>query len=231
MSPALRPCLILIGDLHDDPTAVLRADREYPAGVPLLQVGDLTWTSRRVRDWTKIAADLARPLYFLRGNHDDPTLLGPAIDASQPVPLGHQLFFLPDGITTTIGGLHVGVMGGASSIDRRDREPLGTWWPEEVPSERTWARASAMGTVDLLVTHCPPATLIDAIADPRMPPFFGLPATWRDPVAGRIEALWHTLGRPPLVAGHMHRPYRLEAERVVLLGLEEVMPWPSTELG
>jgi hypothetical protein len=223
------PALLLVGDLHDDPTPLITADLSYPAGVPFLQVGDLTWTRHRVADWIAIAASLRRVLYFLRGNHDDPTLLGDALRASEPVTLAPQLVFIPDGVALTLGGLRIGCIGGATSLDRRDREPYGLWWRDEVPSDAAWSRAVTMGPVDLLVTHCPPASVVDAIADARMPRLFGLPPAWRDPVATLVEHLRDTLGRPPLVAGHMHRPYVSVESRVRLLGLDDVVPWPSAE--
>ena len=230
MSTHSTPALALIGDVHGDPTAIVIADRRLPRGVPLLQVGDFGWWPTTQDRWIRIASELQRELFWIRGNHEHyPSM--PWLHATEVVTLCPQLHFVPDGVVLSVDGLRIGCVGGASSIDQLERRPGETWFAEEVLDTASERRALAMGAVDLLVTHCPPAWAIAATADPRMPALFRLPADWQDPSAAAVERIHAALGTPPLVCGHMHYRWSHAERRVRILDVDEVLPWPPSTAG
>ncbi|MCU0636606.1 MAG: metallophosphoesterase, partial [Gemmatimonadaceae bacterium] len=197
------PTVLIAGDTHMAFDHLVAADRTTPPGVPILHVGDLDYTPASSETWRRFARSLTRDVFFLRGNHD----LVPMgwRDAAEPVRISPQLYFVPDGTVLTIGGLRIGCVGGASSIDRAVREPAGLWDPHEGLRPVEELRAMTMGPVDLLVTHIPEQATVQRVSDPRMLAFFNLPPTWRDPVADVITRVRTALGMPPIVSGHMHR--------------------------
>lgn len=221
----MTPTLVIIGDTHMDPTAIVAADRATPPGVPFLHVGDLDYHSDSADLWARMAASLQREVFTLHGNHDRFELAWR--DATEPVRLAPQLSFVPDGTVLTVGGLRVGCVGGATSIDRRDREPIGRWDPHEALRPSEVARAMSMGPVDLLVTHCPPQDIIERLMLPKeLLRHYGLPLSWRDPVAAQIQAIRAAVGQPPVVSGHIHVPFAAPELGAYIVGMDRVLPWP-----
>ncbi len=224
---SVAPVLLIAGDTHMAIQHLEDADRTMPPGVPMLHVGDLSFTPTTSSTWRDFAHKLSRTFYFIRGNHD----LVPMgwRDAAEPVLISPQLYFVPDGTVLTIGGLRIGCVGGASSIDRAVREASGLWDPHEGLRPVEELRAMTMGPVDLLVTHIPEQATVQRVSDPRMLAFFNLPPTWRDPVADVITRVRAALGMPPIVSGHMHRAYADPATGTHIVGMERLLPWPPSE--
>lgn len=136
-------CLIVLGDfglVWSDPAT------EEEAGL-------LDWLDSQ--SWTTL---------FVDGNHENFDL----IDALPVEELygGHVQYVRPHvirlmrGERYEIGGFSFFVCGGAHSIDKEWRTPHKSWWPQEVPSEEERARiaeaAMRAGSVDYVLTHCPP---------------------------------------------------------------------------
>jgi hypothetical protein len=149
--------------------------------------------------------------------------------ARELVTLAPRLYFVPDGVVLPIGGLRVGCVGGASSVDQLVRRPGESWFAEELLDDEAEQRALAMGWVDLLVTHCPPQHVIAATANPLVPHQFRLPLDWRDPSADAVERIHAALGSPPLVCGHMHYSWHGPEARVRILDIDELLPWPVAD--
>ena len=117
------------------------------------EVARLDWLERQ--SWTTC---------FIDGNHENFDLLdampvaerfGGPVHVVRP----HVLHLLR-GHTYQIGGHSFFVVGGAHSIDAQWRTPHRSWWPQEVPDEaareRIAAAARSLGSVDYVLTHCPP---------------------------------------------------------------------------
>lgn len=64
---------------------------------------------------------------------------------------------LPRGGRTTIGGLVVGGLGGAFSVDKARRREGKDWWANEEPTAEEAQKLIAGGPVDVLITHDAPA--------------------------------------------------------------------------
>lgn len=210
-----------VGDVHGQFGPLARLVAALPRTLPVVQVGDLAAYPPGRRPPADHWIPLDRTVYFVRGNHDYAPPLG-ALSAPTEVLPG--LVYLPAGVHL-LGGLRVGVLGGAESVDGPARTPGVDWWPDQEGTtaeelERLLADARHTRGVDLLVTHTPPASVVAAMLGPRLPapdaptarragaaPPVDLPPA-AAPSSVRVEQAWHVLGRPPLVCGHMHRPWR-----------------------
>lgn len=124
------------------------------------------WGDFTIREW----GSLRRPftVLFCDGNHENFDILD-ALETrrmfgSEVGVFGENTYRLLSGRMYDIRGLKTFVFGGASSIDRGDREPGVSWWPEEIPSHAVFETARQTlkdngYTFDLFVSHtCDPET-------------------------------------------------------------------------
>jgi hypothetical protein len=198
------PCVpIVVGDLHGHFARIAALDRMLPPGVPLLQVGDFGWYPWNVARWMTVAAALDHDVFVVDGNHECHDDL--PHDAEGPVQLATRLWFVPRGTVLEWGGLRIGCLGGAASIDRAKRTEGVDWFAAENLRERDIARAAAWSAIDLMVTHTPPEWLIQRHITVRDRLAQGLPVDFVDPNAAMVERLWYQHGCPPLISGHLHR--------------------------
>lgn len=204
--------LVLLGDIHGDIRPVQDLDRLLPPDVPILQLGDFGWWPDGLKDWETVGRTLRRPLYFIKGNHEYMPLL--PLLAEQPVELLPNIWYIPSGLVVRFGGLAVGCVGGAASIDYRFRTPGYDWFFEEALLPDEAARIDTWTRIDLLVTHTPPQSVIQRY----FPTPVGLHPEWQDPTAVQIEDVYQRF-RVPLYAGHMHTS--LQHKRVTILNINE----------
>jgi hypothetical protein len=82
------------------------------------------------------------------------------------------------------------------------------------------------GPLDLLVTHCPPESLIARHFDPNdKTRLFGVSADWTGAGSSLwLDYLWTLLCNPPLICGHMHRAVR--GDRYTMLDMDELAVIP-----
>jgi hypothetical protein len=129
----------------------------------ILQLGDFGyWPHYRdglrfLRHVSNHAIRTDVPLYWIDGNHENHD----AIAALQPtaneiIEITPQCLYIPRGHRWTWQGVRFGALGGAFSIDWRDRKPGKSWWPQETTRTDDIER---LGTahLDVLVTHDAPA--------------------------------------------------------------------------
>lgn len=198
-----------VGDVHGQFLPLARLVAALPPALPVVQVGDLAAYPPELRAAGDRWVPLGRPLYFVRGNHDYvPGLRG----LTAPAAVLPGLVYLPAGVHA-LGGLRVGVLGGAESVDGPARTEGVDWWPREEGAtaeefDRLLAEARAARGVDLLVTHTPPASVVTAMRTPSQGVPAGDASSGDAPSAVLVEQAWRVLGQPPLVCGHMHRPWR-----------------------
>lgn len=201
--------IAFIGDVHRAFDRLTRVVEGLPVAVEtIVQVGDLGLRPSDLAPPNPGVLRLARPMYFITGNHDhEPWFRG--LDA--PTELAPNLIYVPRGAVLRLDARRVAFLGGGDSvIDRPQRCEGVDWWPEERVTPEDVARFAGAGPVDILVAHTPPAPVY---------PLFGYRP---DPSACEVERAWEMLGRPALVCGHLHRaravgPVRVLAELEVLL--------------
>lgn len=121
-SRALPPAgcgLVLVGDVHGQYEALARLVAALPGTLAVVQVGDLG----PLAAWVP----LERPVYFVRGNHDDVPALR---ELAAPTTVRPGLVYLPAGVHA-LGGMRVGILGGAESVDGLACARGVDWWPDE----------------------------------------------------------------------------------------------------
>lgn len=222
----LSNALALLGDLHGDPTALIRLDQLLSPAVPIIQVGDFGWYPKLLAQWEAVGASLHRRVYWIRGNHEHyPSM--PWLNNATSVEVASNIWFVPDGHVLEIAGHRIGCLGGAASIDYQFRTLGVDWFRDENITEQQAARALAWTDIDLMVTHVPPQCTISESANPLARHQFGVATEWRDHNADVVETVWNAHGCPPLVCGHMHYAHT-SAAGVRILGINEAMLWPAS---
>lgn len=194
----------VLGDLHGFADRLRSADAQIsdmdsmPVGI---QVGDLGWYPSTIPNFKRLA--LKRKWYWVDGNHEYFPYLREITEVTEVAP---NLFYVPRGTVLELDGRRVAFCGGAGSVDKQYRLSAGLdWHPEEEVTDADVEKFEGVKDIDLLVTHCPPQVVIERHFSRHDLLQFGLPVTWTDPSALRIEKIWSMLGQPPLVCGHMHR--------------------------
>jgi UDP-2,3-diacylglucosamine pyrophosphatase LpxH len=163
----------------------------------IIQVGDYGWYKFSAPWFQKVVSSI--PIYWIEGNHEDFNMLKDYTEVTEVAP---NQFFVPRGIVLELDGRRVAFMGGAGSVDKA-YNPM--WSELENITDEQLNRLNTKEKVDLLITHVPPQSVIEKHFDPKDLAAFGLPDTWSDINAWKIQRLWNNYGKPPLVCGHMHK--------------------------
>lgn len=209
--------IALVGDIHGRANA-LRDAAAHVGVSAVVQLGDFHLKPSDV-------PNLGVPLYWIEGNHERWPLIGN---------IGHRVvrefapmcYYVPRGVVLPLEGRRYLCAGGADSVDRAYQERFGAWSVCEQWTDSDVDACLAAERVDTILTHSPPQTTIDAHFDPLdLERYFGLPRTWRSPVAAHVESVWTRHGQPPLYCGHMHRAVTDGSVRI--LGIDEVVLIPA----
>jgi hypothetical protein len=230
--------IALLGDVHRDLVLMRAKVGALPPQITsVIQVGDMwVWPNQHAMP---TAADGSirvlpsppsnpeewwerpdRPMLMIDGNHHLFPLTRGLTNATEVAP---GLTFQPRGSVRVLDGrtgpLRVGFLGGGDSrIDLEARKHGADWWPDEeavteADVDRLLANAVALGGLDLLVTHVPPACVARAMTS----------SVIGNPSSELVEIAWRQLGGGTsgaalqLVCGHMHRAWRDDALRVEVL--------------
>lgn len=180
--------LIVIGDIHGELHALNQLLLNLPDDAIIIQCGDFgIWPSvvQSYGDPPKIA----RPIYFIDGNHEYfPWLTKYGI----PTEIWPNLTYVPRGTVLELAGKRVGFLGGGDSFDKDFRTPGMDWFPEETIKSHEAGKLVGKD-LDVLITHSPPSSAKYAL--------FGFKPS---PSEDLVEWVWNKTGRPDLYCGHMH---------------------------
>ena len=209
--------MYLIGDIHGSFVTLKHILRDIPQGSTVVQVGDFGFWPHTRSHWD--AAGIDRKVYFIDGNHD----YHPAFrEIKQVSELWPNAFFIPRSTVMEIEGKRVLFLGGAASVDKAWRHSGIDWFPDETITLADVDRIDHDQKIDVMITHTPPQSAIDANFDPMvLVNFFELSPTWRDPSAQIVQSLWDHFGNPPLICGHMHR--RVQWRNVTILNVNDLI--------
>lgn len=106
----------------------------------------------------KYLMDYGVTLIVSGGNHDNwETLAKLPLGGDGLANFRSNIRVLPRGGRTQIGGLVVGALGGAFSVDYEHRTEGKDWWSSEEPTAEDLRRLAEGGPVDVLITHDAPA--------------------------------------------------------------------------
>jgi Calcineurin-like phosphoesterase len=151
----------LLGDHHSNYDDLIRALlRRGMRGVRIIHVGDGeegypdSWDSETPEQLDNAFASLDIEYLSIRGNHSNPHVF----DGSVNLP---NFKLLPDYARLEIDSESWLFVGGAISIDRLNRIPNETWWPEEEMVLREELSAKA----DVLVTHTGPTSSVPPVSN------------------------------------------------------------------
>ena len=154
--------ILVAGDLHAtfQGAKALREVVAKHAPAEVWQVGDLGyWPGMPGNvDFFRILASVDAPIYFADGNHENHLAL--QHDAEAEYELAPNVFHVPRGCVRQVGNLRVMFFGGARSVDRTYRRPGISWFQQELPNAREWARAFDNVPVEVIVAHDVP-TVVD----------------------------------------------------------------------
>lgn len=225
MSESKKPRYLLVGDTHGDHhftyDACLLAQRN---GVEtLVQLGDWGFHWPKGSSIRPLAEQLRKKgcrMMFIEGNHDWHTELWRMHRENEFPP---ELLYMPRGGSFfTEGGVRVGCLGGANSIDRDWRTEGEDWWPEEVVTQEQVDRLPE-GDCPVLLTHDAPA-LPPRLGPPPLPIGVQMDALCRRQRELVRRALERTRAQL-LIHGHYHHaesyelqvPYGYGTARVVAM--------------
>ena len=165
-------------------------------------------------------------LWFIDGNHDDHDALAEFRQADTLVRLTDHMAYIPRGARLELGGVRFGFLGGAFSVDWRDRTTGIDWWPSETTDLSDVARLGD-DDLDVLISHDAPTGL--DLADRRLPAEDQIRADEvRSLIASAVEAT-----RPQIVFhGHWHRAHDTELSWIdrAETGRTGALTWCSTRV-
>ena len=206
--------IIIVGDVHGEFMWLGEALRNAPLDATIIQVGDFGCWPNRERPWRYCPTmpKFEKPVYFIDGNHEYFPLLQ---RTGEPREVWSGLVHIPRGNILQIDGLDIGFLGGGTSLDRADRTEGIDWFEEERIIEEDLVGFEGVESLDLLITHVPPAEVIARNFDNRTPIAFGHSPDFIDPESRVVERIWKQVGRPELVCGHMHQSVRDGSVRIL----------------
>ncbi|WP_028281089.1 metallophosphoesterase [Arthrobacter sp. H5] len=160
--------LAIFGDWHGHTGwAIGSVDAAVKAGAgTMLHVGDFGLDfpgrdrGRFEKKLNKVLVECGLMLVVSPGNHDNWTTMAKLeVEEDGLATWRSNIRVLPRGGRTVIGGLTVGGLGGAYSVDQQHRTLGIDWWALEEPTQEEADRLVAGGPVDLLITHDVPASV------------------------------------------------------------------------
>lgn len=192
----------------------------------VIQLGDFGWwvdndfTDYYLSTVQEFVYETGIAFYWLDGNHED--FSRPFNDVRYP-----NIYHLPRGARWSWYGKRWMALGGAVSVDKSQRTPGATWWPEETLTYSDLERACARPhNVDIVLAHdCPSGVVIPGIgAAGKVPPSesFWPPEVLREAEGHRdmIREVWLTHQPKLWVHGHYHRSYEYWLRETRFVGLD-----------
>jgi Icc-related predicted phosphoesterase len=166
-------------------------------------------------------------LWFIDGNHDDHTSLANLDHNHLPVAVSDHVTYLPRGTRRRLGGAVFGFVGGAFSIDWRDRVAGRDWWPNEMTEASDVARLG-LDPLDVLITHEAPAG-VNLLSSWKLPAEDQVRA---DGVRSLIAQAVTTTTPRLVVHGHWHHGYDTELAWIDRAETERAgsLMWGSTRV-
>lgn len=206
--------LLVAGDVHGNERwigSLCKLARRYGCDA-ILQLGDFgywphTGEGRRFLEHVDWHAERngVECVYWIDGNHENHDAL--AALESEPdgtVVIAERCRYLPRGLRWEWRGTRFGALGGAFSVDRRERVEGESWWTGEVTTRSDLERLGDR-LLDVLVTHDAPDG--SPLKGPSLPPVDQVLA---DEVRSLIRSAVEATSPRLLLHGHWHHRYSHE---------------------
>ena len=209
--------IYLTGDTHGSHTINKLASSNFPEGLKLTKqdyviiLGDfgLIWKDEPDKNelyWMEWLTNKPWTTLVLQGNHEN----NPRINSLPTVKkfgsiihkYNESIFFFKRGEIYNIDNDIFFTMGGAISIDKDEREPGRTWWPEEIPSTAEFELGLTNldkidWNVDYILGHTTDNDTIDIMFNPR----------WKlnDAVCNYFDIIVEKINFKIFYFGHWHK--------------------------
>ena len=113
-------------------------------------------------------ADAGMTLLFVRGNHDWPeneysALPRDGVPGATWGLVGDNIAELPRGLRWVWEGVQFLALGGAASIDKWHKQPLGAWWDGEQVTVLEAEQVTADGSADVVIAHDAPGNSVPGL--------------------------------------------------------------------
>ncbi|MDD2620941.1 MAG: metallophosphoesterase, partial [Syntrophomonadaceae bacterium] len=154
----MNQAICIMGDVEGDWKTMMETINEDRPDM-VLQVGDFGyWPGRPEYKYSRKMFNNQIPIYFCDGNHEDHKNLRKLCKqhgSSCPIAVGLNLFYMPRGSVLTLpDGRNVLFMGGAESVDKRQRTPGYDWFQQEIILPEDIANLPSEDTkVDIVISH------------------------------------------------------------------------------
>lgn len=197
-----KPSIVrFIGDTHPIYTTF---NQLVKCDYPIIQVGDFGQgfePQEIYEDGDKIkfrpgpSPEMNEKTFFIRGNHDSPMVCK------------NNKHWIPD------GHIEHGIMfiGGAESIDVKERKENVDWWADEQLSQtelEDFVDIAEKEKPSIMVTHDCPSFLLDTVFYSTKPP---------SRTAQALNVIWN-IAQPKLwVFGHYHRSIKVKVENTLFI--------------
>ena len=226
--------VLIAGDTHGNTAWVERLTRTAAEqGCPIIiQVGDFGYFPdhpdgpRFLTSVDTACALSGVELWFIDGNHDDHFALAEHREGGTPIALTDRVTYIPRGARLVLGGLTFGFLGGAFSVDWRDRTHGIDWWPTEKTDHSDVSRLGG-DNLDVLIAHDAPAGV--DLSSWQLPAEDQVRADEvRSLIAGAVEAT-----RPRIALhGHWHHAHDSELSWIDRATTERAgeLTWKSTRV-
>jgi hypothetical protein len=209
----VRVRVLLVGDTHGNIgwlRSVVYPAADLVSADAICQLGDFGFWAD---DFLKAARSSPVPFFFLDGNHENHDLLRELVAGSRaPFSFGGNLIYLPRGSSLEWGGVVVGFLGGAVSIDRGYRTAGLDWFAAEAIDEHDLAAAENLQGCRVLLTHDAPSGFelpLPPVQDPVWRSQLPACEDHRERLADVVDRV-----RPELVVhGHYHARWDRIVER------------------
>jgi len=219
--------ILLLGDIHGDHFILQDAiDKAHQVNATcIIQLGDFgLFDKHNGHHFRSVCRTSQIPIYFIDGNHDDCSRWVQMNEVTQLWD-DANLFYVPRGTVMDIDDRIIAFMGGAASIDKDMRIRYNQHWDENEnirPTDVERMITNTLGKkIDILLTHCPPNSVIEEHFDSSNKLFFGVGLDWHDPNQDIIEDLWNQLDYPSVYSGHMHK--RVIGDSYRILNINELL--------
>jgi len=162
--------------------------------------GIRTWLNEQ--PWTTLIVDGNHENFDLMETYPDETMFGGKVKV-----MDSSTFWLRRGEVYEIDYSKIFVFGGADSIDKDQRMPGRSWWPQEIPTRAEFENAERNLTlhnweVDFVISHTCPHAEVESFVKP------GYGVSWKrfeDPTTYMLQELKDKLKFRKWYFGHFHK--------------------------
>ena len=152
------------------------------------------------------------PVFWIDGNHSNFDHLEEVcekvgLNDGDTYEVAPDVFYVPRGTLLMFGAKRFLCCGGGTSIDKKQRTPFVSWWPQEAITDADVEKCAEAGQVDVMLTHDFPWEV--NVVDRHLDPYWGVEA--QEQVIHSRNQISKIAGRAKpkhLIHGHLHHAYQ-----------------------